>query len=82
MASLLLAEINILNDPYFQELLSAVLLPVALAIIRIWGHPKVDSLKAKGNCHIDISTRNKALKGPTVAKPLSWFKGIFSQMKI
>lgn len=43
MASLLLAEINILNDPYFQELLSAVLLPVALAIIRIWGHPKLES---------------------------------------
>ena len=38
-------------------------LPAALAVIKILGRSKLDSLEAKGNHLADISTRNAALKG-------------------
>ena len=71
---------KIKNGPYVQELLDAILLLAALAIIKIPGHLKLDSLEAKGGHFGDISTRNVALKGTKIAKPLSWSKGIFPQM--
>lgn len=61
------------NGPCVLELLDAILLPPALAINKIRGHSKLDSLEAKGNHLADISTRN-AVKEPTAAK------GIFPQM--
>lgn len=43
--------------------LDATLLPVTLAIIKIPGHSKFDSLEGKENYLADISTRNATLKG-------------------
>lgn len=63
---------KILNGPYVQELLDAILfLPVNFAIIKILGHCKFDSLEARGNNLADMSKRNVACKGTTAAKPLS-----------
>lgn len=53
---------KILNGPYVQELLDAILLPDALAI-KIPGHSELDSLEGKGNHFADISAKNAALKG-------------------
>lgn len=52
-----------LNGPFVQELLDAILLPATLATIKIPGHSKLDSLEAKENHFADISIRNAALKG-------------------
>ena len=54
---------KVLSGPYVQELLNAILLPATLAIIKIPGHSKLDSLEAKGNHLAAISARNAALKG-------------------
>ena len=43
--------------------MDAILIPATLAIIKISGHSKLDSLEAKGNYLADISARNVALKG-------------------
>ena len=61
VASLLPVEIKF-KMASFQELLYAILLPVALAIIKVPGHSKRDSLEAKENHLVDTSTRNAALK--------------------
>ena len=52
---------KILNGPY-SGLLNTIILPVTLAIIKILGHSKPDSLEAKGNYLVDISTKNTSLK--------------------
>lgn len=64
---------KILNSLYVQELLGAILLPTALAVIKILGHSKLDSLETKGYHLAGISARNAALK-PKVATPLLWSK--------
>lgn len=46
---------KIKSSPYIQELLDAVHLPAALAIIKTLGHYKLDFLEAKGNYLTDIS---------------------------
>ena len=43
-------------------LLGETLLPATLAIIKILGHSILDSLEAKGNYFVDISTKNAFLK--------------------
>lgn len=42
---LLPSEIKVLNGPYIQQLLEAILLPPSLPIIKILGHSKLDSGK-------------------------------------
>lgn len=37
------------NGQYVQELVNVILLPAALGIIKVPGHPKRDCLIAKGN---------------------------------
>ena len=54
---------KILNEPYVQQLLDAILIPATLAIIKISGHSKLGSLEAKGNHLTGISVRNIVLKG-------------------
>ena len=46
-----------------QELLHTILLPAALAIIKILGHSKLDFLDARVNHLADNKVRNAALKG-------------------
>lgn len=58
-----LSSVEIKNGPYVQELLDVILLPVALAIIKLSWHSKLDSLEAKENHPADISMRNAVLKG-------------------
>ena len=60
---LLPSEMKVLNGPYIQELLEAILLPASLPIIKILGHSKLDSLEAKRNHLAAISTSNTAFKG-------------------
>lgn len=50
-------------------------------IIKVPGHSRLDSLEAKGNHLANISTKMLLIRKPT-AKPLSWAKGMFSQMII
>lgn len=54
---------KIQNGSYVQHLLDATLLPATLAVIKVPGHSKLDSLEAKGNHIADISAKNVALKG-------------------
>lgn len=54
---------KIKNGPDIQELLDAIFLPAALAIIKGLGHSKLDSLEAKGNYLTDISAKTAVLKG-------------------
>ena len=68
------------NGSYVQELLDATLLPVALAVIKIPGHSKLDSLGAKGNHLAHILARNAALKGTNNSPMSAWSKGIFPPM--
>lgn len=63
VVSLLLMKTKFKNCLYVQELLNAILLPHALAIIKIPGHAKLDCLEAKRNRLADISAKNGALKG-------------------
>lgn len=51
------------NVLYIQELLHAILVPAALAIIKTPGHSNCDSLEEKENRCGDIPARNAALKG-------------------
>lgn len=50
-----------------------ILLSAGLALIKILGHSKLDSLEAKGNHLANSSTRNAAFK-ETI--PLAWSKEI------
>ena len=50
------------NVSYVQNLLDAILLPATLAINKIPGHSKLDSLEAEGNHLADIAAKNAALK--------------------
>ena len=52
-----------LNGPYIQKLLDAILLPAALPVIKSLWHSELDSLETKGNHLADISSRNDGLKG-------------------
>ena len=64
---------KIKNGPCVQELLGAILLPAALAIIKNLGHSKFDSLVAKDS-GINLLTFPQGmhpLKEPTAAKTLS-----------
>lgn len=54
---------KIKNGPYIQELLDTIFLPAALAIIKVPGHSKLNSLEAKGNHFTHISAMNTAPKG-------------------
>ena len=72
---------KIKNGPYVQELLDAILLPAALAIIKILGHSKLDSLEAKEVMLLTFLQGMQLIKEQTTATPLSWSKGIFPQMK-
>lgn len=54
---------KIKNSPYAWELLDTMVFLDALAIIKILGYSKLDSLEAKGNHLADISAKNTALKG-------------------
>ena len=54
---------KIKKGPYVQELLDAILLSADLAIIKIPGHSKLDSLEAKGKHLADTSRKNAAVKG-------------------
>lgn len=56
------SENNIKNGIYVQELLNATFFSEALAIVKISGHSKLDSLEGKENHLADISIRNAALK--------------------
>ena len=48
--------------------MNAIFLPATLAIIKIPGHSKLDSLEAKGNHLAELSARITPLKEPTAAK--------------
>ena len=54
---------KIKNIPYVEELLEAILLPDTLAVIKILGYSKFDSLETKTNHLADTSARNVVLKG-------------------
>ena len=54
---------KILNGPYVQELLDTIRLPLTLAIAKILGHSKFDSLEVTGIHLATISARNDAFKG-------------------
>lgn len=58
--------VKIKNGPYVQNLLDAVLLPAALAVIKVPGHSKSGFLEAKGN-HL---TRNPA-KNATLLRSIN-----------
>lgn len=53
---------KIKNGCYVHNLLDAILLPVALAVIKVPGHSRLNSLGAKVNHLADIATKNTALK--------------------
>lgn len=67
------------NGPYIQKLLDAILLPAALAIIKIPGHSKLDSLEAKENHLAETSTRNTALKGTNSSQAFVMIQSDISQ---
>lgn len=58
--------VKIKNGPYVQNLLDAILLPAALAVIKAPGHSKSGFLEAKGN-HL---TRNPA-KNATLLRSIN-----------
>lgn len=58
-------EIKFKMGKFFRNY--AMLLPAALATIKIPGHSKLNSLKAKGNHLTDIFSRNEALKGTNIS---------------
>ena len=70
---------KIKNGPYVQELLDAILLPAILAIIKIPGHSKLDSLEAKWNHLADISAKNAALKRTNNSQAFVMIKRDISQ---
>ena len=72
---------KIKNGSYVQNLLDALLLPATLAITKVPGHSKLNSLETKGNYLTDISTKNTALKGVN-NPPFSWSGGMLPQMVI
>ena len=55
-------EAKILNGPYTQELVDAIHLPAALAIIKIPRYSKLDFPEAKRNHLVHISRKNAVLK--------------------
>ena len=57
------SEMKVLNGPYIQELLEAILLPTTSAIIKVLRHFKLGLLEAKRNNLAGISARNATLKG-------------------
>lgn len=59
-----------------QELLDGTLLPTTLAITRILGHSKFDSIEAKENHLVDISARHVALKRTNSSKISVMYRGI------
>ena len=61
---------KILNGSYVQNVLDAIHLPAALAIINVPGHSRLNFLETKGNYLAVISTKNTALK-KTNSQPLS-----------
>lgn len=64
---------------YIQELLDSILLPPTLAIIKIPGHYKLDSLETEGNCLAETSSRNAALKGTDSSQTSHGPKEYFSK---
>ena len=72
---------EIKRDPYVYNLLNTILLLLhALAIIKILGHSKLDSLEVKRNHLADTSQAMLPLKEPVRVKYLSWSKILFPQM--
>ena len=65
------------NSPYVWELLDAILLPAALAIIKILGQSKPDSLEAKKNHLADTAARSAALKGINSSQIATMVQQIF-----
>lgn len=55
---------KIKNGPYVQNLFDAILLPEPLAVIKVPGHSKSDSLEAKGNHLADVSAKTPFLWDP------------------
>ena len=50
------------NGRQVAELLDTILLPSALAIIKVSGHSKADTAEAKGNSSADHTTKTAALQ--------------------
>ena len=50
------------NGKQVAELLDAISLPSALAIIKVWGHSKPDTAEAKGNSLADHAAKAVALQ--------------------
>lgn len=67
---LLPSEIKVLNGPYIQQLLEAILLPPFLPIIKILGHSKLDSGKLWKIILLVFQQGILPLKGITAAKSL------------
>ena len=74
------SEMKVLNGPYIQELLEAVLLPASLPIIKILGHSKFDTLETREITLLAFLQKLLPSKEPTAAKPLSWSNGIVPLM--
>ena len=64
------SEMKVLNGPYIQELLEAILLPASLPIIKILGHSKLDSGTLWKIILLPFQQGILPLKGLTSAKSL------------
>lgn len=73
-------RIKVKNGFYVQILLDPILMLAALAN-KAPGHSRLNFLKARVIHLNDISTKT-LLSRKLIAKLLSWFKGVFSQMII
>lgn len=71
---------KILNSLYVQELLGAILLPTALAVIKILGHSKLDCLESGEITLRTFPQGMLPLKEPRAAQSLSQTKGIVPKM--
>lgn len=67
------------NDLYVQNVLDVIVLPVAVTIIKVPRHSRLNTLEAKGNHLTDILAKNAALRRST-GKPLSKSTEMFSQI--
>ena len=82
MTSLLPVKINNLKWSLSSGIIECNTFNCPLAITKIPGNSKLESLKAKENTLLTFLQGIVPLEGPAAAKPLSWSKGICPQMVI
>lgn len=79
MTTLLPVEIKFKKWLLCPRMLDAIFLSAALAVIKLLWHFKLDSQKLRGITLLTFPQGMLHLKRHTVAKTLSWFKGIILQ---